>query len=1016
MGRSASSCAPADGARARSPLRRASLAPRAAGASAACVWLLLTSGPGGAAEAPAPPRTSIHSRAAIAFDIPALPLVRSAEIFGSQSGLQIVYAMPEMTARGTRPVSGTLAIRDALDRMLEGTGLCWSAIGNYTVVITPAGIGARDDPSPRVARRAESAPPLDAVLVSGQHAGAGETSSLGFRRPLIDTPRNVSVLDSRTLERLGIAANDLSVIIPASHTTTRYGVSGTVDVRNIPADLYFRGMKRLTPRGHVRKVTAALDNVEVVGGPASPLHGMGKLGGYTNVVPKTGRALEGGYLQETSGYAQLVTGSYGKLDLSFGVGGPTELGGRHGGYYVHGYAEDSGAYSHDVTVQQKLLQAGLSIDDFIGGLRLETGFFVQSSRTAGAMVARLTQQLVDDGTYVRGTPLVDLDLDGSGAISYLEMHAGSPAGGTLSALNQPLSQAFEWPRDAAGNPLPLAAFPHEAGIPRSLLDFLTAHPEADPTGLLRAQGAGGPVPVSGHVPLGMALDPRTVGIDRLDLRRAAAYEAHIDADFLTAYLDLVDDDDPRLTVRNQLFFDGTRHTKLSFQPYSQDQRAYVVEEKLTVGSRFDDRLPEGLRAQALVSLNLRHTRSWGRSSGVGDFANSRTDAMGSTWSQFRAGMTPNSTFMTPLVEDDVSQGGYPWARRFDTAYTERGLGGMLDVDIGPYVNLVGGLRFDHSSARNVDRAGRFDPDDGTSAEPGQVLTADDRARADRGAFSWSASLSVRAPGGWRPYLTYSRASLMLDEDDNSLRNAVIQGGHVGRGELREVGIKAGLLEGRLAFSAAAFRQRRMDVSASTEQALLDTYTTATLSRGWNASLQWRPRKGISASGYASVLSTYYQPNLGGPQLVDAATLGFRDIHDADGNVVYPANALLYGGKAWLLLPDGMKDYAKMRGNPDVMLGATLGADITRGFGVTAGFNYLARTCSGRLCTVVLPSATPLRAGVYWQRGAWEAQFDAMNLLDQKTYRARVDDSLGNVVVRALPDRSFYLTLRRNFSL
>lgn len=1015
MGRTRSSCAPVSRAGLpTSQIPRGALPRGATGGTLACA-LLLIAGPAPAAVAA---ESRVHSRRAVIFDIPALPLVRSTEILGSQSGLQIVYALPAMSALGTRAVHGTMPAREALDRLLEGTGLGWSPIGQYTVVITqqsvlaPATVPMSPAPAPAL-------PPLDAVLISGAVPGAEALgmsgASLGFNRPVVDTPRSVSVIDAHTLEQLGQAANDLSLLVPASHTTTRYGVSGTVDVRNIPADLYFRGMKRLTLRGHIRKVTAALDSVEVVGGPAPPIYGMGKLGGYTNVVPKTGRAIEGGYLQETAGYAQLVTGSYEKLDVSFGMGGPLELpDGRRGGYYVHGYVENSGGYSEYVPVRQRLLQAGMSVDD-VAGMRLETGFFLQSAQTAGAMVARLTQQLVDDGTYIRGSPLVNLDLDGSGAIGYLEMHEASPVAGTLSQFNQPLMQAFDWPRDASGNPLPLDQFPKVSGIPAALHEYLLAHPEADPSGALRAQGAGGPQPLSGRIPVGMALDPRTVGTDRLDRRRAAAYEADIDADFLTAYADLIRDEDPRFTVRNQLFFDGTRHIKRSFQPYSQDQRAYVVEEKLTLGTHLAG-LPEWLDVRALLSANLRHTRSQGRSSGIGDFANLRTDAMADSWTAFTAGMTPDSIFMTSLVEDDVTQGGYPWVRRFSTRYTERGVGTLFDVDMGPYVNFTGGLRYDHTSARNVDFAGRFDPDTGTSAQPGRIVGSNDVARADRGASSWSTSLSLRAPGGWRPYLTLARASLMLDEDDNSLRNAVIRAGHVGRGELRELGVKAALLEGRLAFTAAAFRQRRVNVGPDSDQALLDTYTTATLSRGWNASLQWKPRRGLWLSAFAAAQSTYYEPNRGGAQIVDAQTLGFLDVKDAQGNVVYPANAFLYGGRAWLLLPDGVEAYAKMRGNPDVLLGASLGFDIARGIGVTAGVNHLSRTCSGRLCTVVLPAATPLRLGLSWEGREWEAKFDALNLLDQDMYRARVDDSLGNVVVRALPGRTFYFTLRRNFSL
>ena len=79
-----------------------------------------------------------------------------------------------------------------------------------------------------------------------------------------------------------------------------------------------------------------------------------------------------------------------------------------------------------------------------------------------------------------------------------------------------------------------------------MYDYLVAHPEADPTGSLRAQGVGGPLPTSGFVPVGMVLDPRTVGYDTLDLRRADSFERDLQADLLTAFVDFVNDDEPGL--------------------------------------------------------------------------------------------------------------------------------------------------------------------------------------------------------------------------------------------------------------------------------------------------------------------------------------------------------------------------------------------------------------------------------------------------------------------------------------
>ncbi|RYG70684.1 hypothetical protein EON77_13650, partial [bacterium] len=386
------------------------------------------------------------------------------------------------------------------------------------------------------------------------------SSALGFERPVFETPRSVSVVNDDAIDLFSLSAvEDLLRVAPGVFTTTRFGVQGSVDVRAVPADSYFRGMKRLTLQGHGRSVLAALDSIEVVGGPPPPVYGLGKFGGYTNVVPKSGRARDGRYLQHAEGFVQGVTGTYGRREASFGFGGPLAAsltGGRPGGFYVYGLIEDSDTFADGVPVKQRLLQAATSVDDVFGRFRLETGVNLQESITAGALIGRVTQDLVDDGGYIGGVPLANLDLDGNGRIGYLEMARASPVSGSLTVNNQPLSQVFAWPRDAAGRPLGLAEFPSIAGIPRAMFEALVANPSADPTGLLRAQGIGGPVPIAGAVPVGMVLDPASIRRGTIDLHRSPAYERLLDARFATLYADLVDDRDPSRTLRNQFFVDA----------------------------------------------------------------------------------------------------------------------------------------------------------------------------------------------------------------------------------------------------------------------------------------------------------------------------------------------------------------------------------------------------------------------------------------------------------------------------
>jgi outer membrane receptor protein involved in Fe transport len=993
------------------------------GTAVRLAWLLTCVG-----AVAAPHEVSRQNVATTDFHIAAGDLADALDRFGEQSGLQIVYDRALVAGKHAPDVTGDMTAGKALDLLLQFSAVEWAYANDMTIVIrarTPPSFAARED-----AGRQHGEPEVDA----GSSSSAASTDvrviadplrvlprenteiSFGFSKSLLETPRSVSVVSQETIDLFGLSAvEDLVRFAPGVYTTTRFGIQGSVDVRNVPADTFFRGMKRLTLQGNGRSVLAAMDTIEVVGGPPSPIYGMGKIGGYTNMVPKSGRAATGEYLTETEGFAQLIRGTYGRSEASFGIGGPlTLLDGidRPGGYYVYGLVEDSGSYTDGVPVRQEVLQAAVSVDNMAGPFRLETGMEYQNSRTAGALTGRLTQALVDTGKYIRGTPLVNLDLDGNGTIGYLEMQQASPVLGQLSANNQPLIQVWAWPRDAHGNPLPLNQFPKVTGIPSTMYAYLVAHPQADPTGLLRAQGPGGPLPMSGSVPIGMVLDPSTVGFGTLDLRRAAAYERDLQAKFLTAFADLIDDEDPNFTMKNQMFFDGMWQFKTSNQPYAVDQQVYVVEDKFTLTRRLTG-LPPWVKINSLASVNIRDTVSRGRYN-LGDYASSRTDAMASTWVASAGGMTPNTTFANPIDNSSLTAGGFPWITDYRTEYSEIGVGALFDIDLASATNLIVGGRVDGSEAQNVDYAGRFNPTTGTSADPGAFISTDSTVRGWDHGPSWNLSLSQRLPGNVHPYVTVAHSSIVLDANNNALTGTIIKAGHIGAAQLQEAGLKGLWLDGRMFFTGSVYRERRTDVSEADDPTVINAYPTSTITRGTEAELKWVPRRNLFVSLYGLHQVTKYDPNVGGLILVDARALGFQDVTDAAGHVVYPAEAFLYGGRAYLQLPDNMPQYATKQGNPPTQAGFAASYQLGTGPGITFSGNYFSSTCSGRLCLTVLPSATVLNSGVFWDTGTWSAKLDIFNLTNKRYFRARTGDTLGDVLAQAMPDRHLQLTIKANF--
>lgn len=847
-------------------------------------------------------------------------------------------------------------------------------------------------------------------------------SAFGFSKTLMETPRSSSLISGETIERFSLSAvEDLARVVPGIFTTTRFGIQGGIDVRNVPADTYFRGMRRLSLQGNARSVLAAMDSIEVVKGPPSPIFGMGKIGGYTNATPKSGRAKTGKYLTEPEGFIQAIFGSYARSEASFGVGGPTQIAGRKGGYYVYGLKEDSESFAKGVPVEQEIAQGSVSLDDVFGTLRLESGMSYQVSRTAGALTGRLTQDLVDTGRYIRGSALVNLDLNGSGVIGIREMFRASPVTGTISSNNLPLIQTFPWPLDSAGKPLPVGSFPKVKGIPLTMFNYLVANPSKDPTGLLRAQGIGGPRPGTVQVPVGMVLDPTTVGYDTLDMRRSAAFERNLRAELVTGYFDLIYDRIPDFTVKNQIFFDSMDQYKISNQPFSPKNDVLLWEDKLTAVKRLN-RLPDWIAINSLASVNFRYTRANTKSSG-GDYGTHRSDAMAATWVDERGGMTPNTTFANPFEnEDPLSDDSFPWTAHGRTSFTEAGLGAMFDIDLLQKTNLIVGGRWDSSKAKNWNYAGVWTIGGaGTSnANPLRQINTETSSRGTDDGVSWSASLSHQLPFGIRPYVTLARSSLALDGSDNRISDAIITAGHIGSAELKEAGVKSSFFNSTVFVTASVYEQTRIILQSPDEDpaaatATAGAFASSTTTTGAEFEVKWVPIKSFFVTAYALQQETEFIPNSGGTMLVDARTLGFQDVVDpVTGKVVYPAEAFLYGGRSRVTLPDNVAAFKYKSGNPRVQAALSTGYTLRNGLGFTINANYLSAVDTGRLGLVRLPASDIYNTNIFWGFRKWNVKLDLFNALNERYFKPRTGDTLGDALAQAMPGRRWQLTLRRSF--
>lgn len=240
----------------------------------------------------------------------------------------------------------------------------------------------------------------------------------GIDKPLLETPRSASFVSDVTLQRYGIETIDgLTAVSPGTYTASFYGVPGALNIRGTLAENYFRGFKRIENRGTYSTPIGAADQIQIVRGPPTPIYGSGKVGGMLNFIPKSGRN-EGGYLTEPTGEVTLTYGSYNKKNATAQLGLPANFGAVTGGIYFYGEVEDSHSYYKGIYPRR---QTGEVSADFDLGNGWTTAFGGMLYHSDGDVQTpgwnRLTQNLIDNQTYVTGRDTTLKDTDGNGRLT-----------------------------------------------------------------------------------------------------------------------------------------------------------------------------------------------------------------------------------------------------------------------------------------------------------------------------------------------------------------------------------------------------------------------------------------------------------------------------------------------------------------------------------------------------------------------------------------------------------------------
>jgi len=233
------------------------------------------------------------------FAIPPQPLSSALERFADQAGISFAYRTGDLSSVSSPGVSGTLTPREALARLLAGTGVTFAFTGTNTVTLARADAGAGAVQLDAVRVQGYPVPPqatidnLPAPYAGGQVAKGAQLGILG-NRDFMNTPFNQSSYTSKLMQdqqaqTIGdVLMNDPSVRLENSTSAgvQDFSIRG-FNVAN--GDILFTGLPGVTPTFFNVMMTEGLERVEVLKGPSAFLNGAGpagSVGGIVNTIPK----------------------------------------------------------------------------------------------------------------------------------------------------------------------------------------------------------------------------------------------------------------------------------------------------------------------------------------------------------------------------------------------------------------------------------------------------------------------------------------------------------------------------------------------------------------------------------------------------------------------------------------------------------------------------------------------------------------------------------------------------------
>ncbi len=248
------------------------------------------------------------------------------------------------------------------------------------------------------------------------------SSVLGDDRSILDTPRAVTSVNKAWMEDRQVHdAMDFGQFSPGVYSSAQYGIPATPQIRGDLAEIYINGQRTNFSRNSVFPSFNGIEAMDIVKGPGSAVYGpQGEgPGGYVNLVTKAPQ-FDGPHTSISTTLGYWTSGhSYWNPEATIDTGGPinnklayrVSYLSRYGdGYYINQKNQTQDVFTALTFEPSKMLRF-----DWWGQF-----YASRFNEVTGAN--RVSQQFIDNGTYIGGAVTAGPDpfgggvVDGTGAV------------------------------------------------------------------------------------------------------------------------------------------------------------------------------------------------------------------------------------------------------------------------------------------------------------------------------------------------------------------------------------------------------------------------------------------------------------------------------------------------------------------------------------------------------------------------------------------------------------------------